>query len=266
MPAYNAEQFIDEAIKSILRQTYKNFELIIIDDCSTDKTLKVIKKFSLLDKRIKFDKNEKNQGIAVSRNKLVKHAKGKYIIWQDADDISITSRIEKQVKFMEHNTCVGICGGFLDCFNSKGKTGIRYYSKSDKHLRNNIFRMSPVAQPCSIIRSKIIKALGKYDITLSSAEDLDMSFRIGSVSKFANIQEVLLKYREHNQSNTYSQLSKQIKDTLNVRWRYRNSIGYSMNVLDLIFIFVSKIMQKFPNIIVISIFKIYKNILYIYQR
>lgn len=266
MPAYNSEKFIGKAIKSILNQTYKNYEFIIIDDCSTDKTLDVIKKYSAKDKRIKFEKNKKNLGIAGNRNRLIELSRGKYIAWQDADDLSIKERIEKEVSFMEKNPSVGICGGFLECFNRKGVSGIRYYSPNDIYLRKHIFRMSPVAQPSSIIRSNVIKELGKYDVSLSSAEDLDMSFRIGSVSKFANLQEIVLKYREHDQSNTFRQLNKQIQDTLTVRWRYRHSIGYRMNAIDLFFVLISKFMQIFPKIFVISIFKIYKNITYEYQK
>ena len=103
MPAYNAEKYISEAIKSILNQTFKDFEFIIIDDGSIDRTWKIIQKYAKKDDRVIALKNEKNLGIAVNRNKLVSMARGKYIIWQDSDDISLPYRIEKQYNFSLFN-------------------------------------------------------------------------------------------------------------------------------------------------------------------
>ena len=102
MPSYNTAQFITESINSVLSQTYKNWELIIVDDCSTDNTDDVIKPF-LEDKRIKFFKNEKNSGAAVSRNYALREAKGKYIAFLDSDDLWFHTKLEKQISFMVMN-------------------------------------------------------------------------------------------------------------------------------------------------------------------
>ena len=102
MPSYNTGKYIEDSIKSVLDQTYKNWELIIVDDCSTDDTEKSIKKY-LKDKRIKFYKNEKNSGAAISRNKALKIAKGRWIAFLDSDDLWDKHKLELQISFMEKN-------------------------------------------------------------------------------------------------------------------------------------------------------------------
>lgn len=102
MPSYNTANYISESINSVINQTYKNWELIIVDDCSTDNTDEIIKKF-LKDERIKYLKNEKNSGAAISRNKALREAKGRWIAFLDSDDLWVPEKLEKQINFMEKN-------------------------------------------------------------------------------------------------------------------------------------------------------------------
>lgn len=102
MPSYNTGRFIRETIESVLAQTYTNWELIIVDDCSTDDTDEVVKEF-LEDERIHYLKNDKNSGAAVSRNRALREAKGKWIAFLDSDDLWLPEKLEKQISFMEAN-------------------------------------------------------------------------------------------------------------------------------------------------------------------
>lgn len=102
MPSYNTAKFISDSINSVLYQTYKNWELIIVDDCSTDNTDEAVKPF-LSDNRIRYLKNEKNSGAAVSRNYALREAKGKWIAFLDSDDLWEKDKLEKQISFMEKN-------------------------------------------------------------------------------------------------------------------------------------------------------------------
>lgn len=102
MPSYNTAKFISETIESVLVQTYTNWELIIVDDCSTDNTDEVVKSF-LSYNRIKYIKNEKNSGAAVSRNRALREAKGKWIAFLDSDDLWLPVKLEKQIAFMKEN-------------------------------------------------------------------------------------------------------------------------------------------------------------------
>ena len=101
MPSYNTGKFIKETINSVLNQTYNNWELIIVDDCSTDDTEEIVN--AIKDNRIKFLKNSTNSGAAISRNKAIKEAKGKWIAFLDSDDLWKKEKIEKQIKFMKKN-------------------------------------------------------------------------------------------------------------------------------------------------------------------
>lgn len=102
MPSYNTANYIGESINSVLSQTYENWELIIVDDCSTDYTDEVVKKF-LNDKRIKYFRNNKNSGAAISRNKALREAKGRWIAFLDSDDLWVPEKLEKQINLMEKN-------------------------------------------------------------------------------------------------------------------------------------------------------------------
>ena len=102
MPSYNTANYIGESINCVISQTYKNWELIIVDDCSIDNTDEIVKKF-LNDKRIKYLKNNQNSGAAISRNKALREAKGRWIAFLDSDDLWVPEKLEKQINFMEKN-------------------------------------------------------------------------------------------------------------------------------------------------------------------
>jgi len=240
-PTYNAERYIKDAINSILLQTLPDFEFIILDDCSTDNTWEIIKQFAEKDNRIIAIENENNLGIAGNRNKGISLAKGKYIVWQDADDISIIGRLEKQYQFMEKNSDVGICGGFLQFFSNNSDSGVRRYAPDDRTLRKKIFRYSPVAQPAAIIRKKCLDEVGKYNLKYPPAEDIDMSFRIGRNYKFANLQEVVIKYRENENSATFTRLKTIEINTMEIRRKHSSHPAYKMSLIDKIYNYLQQI-------------------------
>jgi glycosyltransferase involved in cell wall biosynthesis len=255
IPVYNTEKYVGEAIESILNQTYKNLEILILDDASTDRTPEIVEEYAKKDLRIKVFHNEKNLNIAGNRNKGVNLSRGKYIIWQDADDISAPTRVEKQVKLMEENPEVGICGGYIHSFNEHGLMDTRMYDESDGPLRNNIFKFSPVAQPSAIVRKECFDTLGNYNLSLPAAEDLDFSFRVGTKYKFANVQEVVILYREHQSSNTYSKLRNQINKTLEVRNHYSSGYNYKMTLTDRLAYYATWLVSFLPAEISIPLFK-----------
>lgn len=259
-PVYNGEDFLRDSIESILNQTLKDFEYIIIDDCSNDNTWQIIKKYSKEDERIKIYKNEKNLGIAGNRNRGLSLSNGKYIAWQDADDISFPDRLEKQCSILEKNHQIGIVGGYLLFFDQSGDISIRKYPRSDEQARKVIFRYSPVAQPSAMVRKICFDQVGLYDLKLPPAEDLDMSFRIGAKFKMVNIPQVLVRYRLSGKSATYTQLKKIEKSTLGIRWKnYRLGI-YSMSVFDKIYNLLQLItLYLLPVRTRISLFNLIRN-------
>lgn len=234
-PAYNASAYINEAIESILNQTLNDLEFIIIDDCSTDDTWHIIQQYARRDTRIIAERNPDNLGIAGNRNKGVLLAKSPYIAWQDADDISIPTRLEKQYRFMETHPAVGILGGYLHFFDDKGYSSVRRYCQQDENLRRSIFRYSPVPQPAAMIRRRCFDEVGLYDLNCPPAEDLDMSFRIGMKYQFANLPEVLVHYRENVQSATFTKLKVTETRTITIRRRYARSGQYKITYPDAVY-------------------------------
>lgn len=252
-PVYNAEKYIAETIESILGQTFDDFEFIVIDDQSTDKTRMVVEKYAKQDSRIKLYRNKKNLGIAGNRNRGVSLARGKYIVWQDADDISLPTRLEKQFTFMESNPDVAICGSSLQFFDESGDLSVRRYATDDATLRSTIFRFSPVAQPSAMIRKKSLESVGEYDLKWPPAEDLDMSFRIGARYKLANVPETLVRYREHPNSATFKKLKTMELNTIKIRQKYSVGYGYKMTLADKVY----NILQYVSIFIVPPKFKIW---------
>ena len=259
MPAYNSEKYISEAIESILSQTFKDFEFIIIDDGSSDRTWEIIQEYAKKDERIRCVKNEKNLNVSQTRNKGIDLSRGKYIVWADSDDISLPHRIEKQLNFMETNPDVGLCGSFMEFFGDFEKESVRKYSDKDEILRKLIFRQNPVAQPACIMRIDILKKSGGYP-DLSLSEDLYIFFKMGEISKFSNIQEVLVKYRVHSGSLTNSRLKNMELITIKIRKSFSNSEQYSFNVVDVIYNFIQLVsIYLLPPKLKIKLFSLIRN-------
>lgn len=260
MPAYNAADYISESIESILVQTFKDFIFIILDDASTDNTLEIINRYKRKDKRIKVLKNLSNEYIASCRNILIKNTTTQFIAWQDADDISLPDRLSLQIKYLKNNPSVGIVGGFIEFFDEEGNSSLRKYKEQDQLLRKKIFRYSPVAQPVAMIRRECFDTLGLYNLKYPPAEDIDMSFRIGTKYKFGNIQKVLLKYRVTQTSATYRKLRKMELSTLAVRSKYIFHPSYPLTTIDFLYNLLQFIsVFLIPAKLKISLFKKFRN-------
>ena len=160
MPVYNAEKFLAESISSILKQTYSDFELLILDDGSTDNSLKIIKAYAKEDKRIKILVNKTNQKQAKCRNRLLKNSKTKFIAWMDADDISLEDRLQTQMDFLKQNSKIDAVGVQYSAFGSSGNKPANFtshYSLSDIEIKTNFIFGYDFFFPSSLMRMKKIK-------------------------------------------------------------------------------------------------------------
>lgn len=124
MPTYNCAKFIEESIESVLSQTYKNWELIIVDDCSNDNTEDIVKRYCETDDRIKYLKLDVNSGAAIARNKGIEQARGKYIAFLDSDDLWMDGKLEKQISFMEENNYNFTCTDYMQIDESGKPNGV----------------------------------------------------------------------------------------------------------------------------------------------
>ena len=199
MPVYNAEKFLKPAIESILNQTFSDFELIIIDDNSNDKTADIIKSYN--DNRIKHIVNPNRIGFTNSLNQGLKIAQGDYIARMDADDISDPERFSKEIEFLENNPDIGVCGSWMKIIDENGKI----INKIQLPVGSNVIAWrlyfnNCVAHPSVILRRKVIDRVNYYNSDFVVAEDYDLWNRIIKISKIENIPEYLLKYRIHGKN------------------------------------------------------------------
>lgn len=236
MPAYNAEKYIGEAIESILNQTFNDFEFIIIDDCSTDRTWEIIQQYAKKDGRILSLQNDKNLKLSATLNRGIGLAKGKYIARMDADDWSYPDRLKKQVDFMEEHLEIGISGGTMEvCDVNLVTQGYRQYDLTDAVIRRNIFKYSPFSHPLIILRADVFKedVFGsRIEYNLGFVEDYELYFRIGNLSQFGNLKDVLLKYRVVGTGISESKARRQEQLTLYVRLKAVFEFGYQMRCVD----------------------------------
>jgi len=209
MVVYNGEQFISDSIQSILNQTYSNFELVIVNDGSIDKTGEIINSFE--DSRIKYYENTYNRGQNYSRTIALSHSIGEYIAVMDADDISYDNRLEKQIKFMEEHEDYGLIGSLAGVIDHTGKPlGIsqsKCFPPNETMvylLFRNCFTHSSI-----LFRKEILKKVG-INKNLLLAADYEIIVKVSRFMKVGNINEELVKYRQHDNSELY--LNKDKKD------------------------------------------------------
>jgi len=205
MAAYNTEKYIPLAIQSILNQTYPNFELLVIDDCSTDNTLDEIKKFE--DSRIRLLQNVCNQGVVITRNRALEEAKGEFIAIMDSDDIAAQDRLESLLNEFEAHPEYALIGGHADLIDSAGVlTGRRFTSETDPSLlRYCMLLENNFTHSSVMMRTAVFREFRGYRIPL--AEDYDLFLRISTKYPVANLNKVLLLYRDHTSgiSKKYAQ-------------------------------------------------------------
>ena len=195
MSVYNGEKYLREAIDSILRQTFKNFEFLIVDDGSTDSSADIVRLSD--DPRIRLVQNGENIGLIRSLNKGLKLAKGEYIARMDADDISLPERLEKQVRFLDENIKVGLVSSSINKIDETGKeVGVWKLSSSNDIIKQNLLKgLNQFSHPSSMFRKKCIERVGGYRERFKMAQDYDLWLRVAEEFEVANIEEPLCKYR-----------------------------------------------------------------------
>lgn len=236
MPAYNAEKYLAAAVESILNQNHSDFELIIIDDGSTDSTGKIIQNYAKKDRRVAAVQNE-HQGICPTLNRGVEIAHGQYIARMDADDWSYPQRLARQFNFMESQPKVVICGGQIEICDENLKTlNTRGYPTTDKEIRKKIFRLNPFAHPATMYRTEAARKVGGYNPHLQDVEDYDFYFRLGKLGQFANLSQTVLKLRIHPSSISSQKISRQARLNLYVRLKAMAEYGYKTSWQDKAFL------------------------------
>ena len=227
MPVYNAEPFLQEAIDSILHQTFADFEFIIINDGSTDRSEEIIKSYT--DPRIKYYANGHNLKLIATLNKGFDLAEGKYIARMDADDISLPDRLQQLYNLMESDETIGLCGTWFETFSGdKTVSTSRYGADHSTICFKHLYQIHLSHGTC-MFRTAVLKKHGLYfNPDFSHAEDYELWSRISLVTKLANVQQVLYRVRQHENevSHKYGHIQK--ANSYRVKTKLFETIGVSV--------------------------------------
>lgn len=220
-PIYNTNpSHLREMIESILNQTFTDFEFLILNDSPENKEIEKIVK-SYKDKRIKYFKNDKNMGITPSRNKLMDMACGEYIAVFDHDDISVPSRLEQQVNFLDKNPHIGVVSGWLKFFGNK--TMILKNPEYDNDIKIFMTDDCVIAHTAAMIRKSVLDENNiRYDEYYSPSEDYKLWAQLMPLTHFYNIPNVLVLYRYIDGNTTNTQQDKMVSTSNAIRLELRN--------------------------------------------
>lgn len=210
MPAFNAEKYLKESVDSILNQTYKNWELLIINDGSSDNTEKLISEYVAQDSRIFGLENEGNKGLVFTRNKGLQAAKGKYVANLDSDDIAYPNRLNLQINYLEENPNVVLLGSSCELIDEKGNhLGFEKREIGQNQIKSVLVFSNYFINSTVVIRREKLENLSYAD-NYAPAEDYQLVTQLKDSGELVNLEEVLVKYRLHG--NNISTINKKEQD------------------------------------------------------
>ncbi len=198
MPVYNAEKYLESTINSVLQQTYTNWELLLIDDGSTDNSADICKAYSIIHSNIHYYYQD-NSGACIARNKGIFSTKGKYIALIDSDDIWLTTKLEKQISYMKENPDIDFCYTWSTFINEAGKVLHKgqYHKVKDITFKDLVLNNPPGNGSTPLIKADMLKVVGGFCTTLKGSQDIELWYRLYCLTncKFGGIPEVLCYYR-----------------------------------------------------------------------
>jgi len=201
MPVYNSERYVAEAVESILNQTFRDLEFLIIDDGSTDRSLEILKKYEEQDSRIRLI-SRPNTGYVVALNEMLSLARGNLIARMDADDISYASRFARQFEYLASNRDCVVVGSRVQLIDADGDP-LGTWCEEQTHTEIDQAHLGtgwPMVHPAVMMRRDAVDAVGRYRVEYYSIEDRDLFLRLAEVGRVANLPDTLLKYRKHLRS------------------------------------------------------------------
>lgn len=196
MSVHNGQDFLRDAVDSILQQTFTDIELLVADDASTDATRDILAGYS--DPRVRLFFNESNRGLTRNLNRLIHEARGAYIARMDHDDVSLPHRLARQVAFLDRNPEVGLIGAAAEVINAHGQgIGVVYKPENHGEIVAHFEHSNCIVHPTAMIRRSVLDQVGLYDENYRYAQDYDLWLRICEISRAHNLPEILLRYRVH---------------------------------------------------------------------
>lgn len=217
MPVRNGALFLREALESILAQTFADFELLAIDDGSTDATAELLAEHARRDVRLRVERQDAH-GLTATLNRGIALARGSYIARFDADDVALPQRLEKQVRFLDANPGVAGVGSRFESFGGAGRAlPVEELPCDPARIRALLPERNCISHPTVVLRRDVLLELGGYRPAFAAAEDYDLWLRITDARALANLEEALVRYRVHPGQASVTRLEQQVVSTLAAR-------------------------------------------------
>lgn len=263
IPAHNAQEFLAEAIDSILHQTFSDFELIIVNDGSTDQTGKIAQQYAQQDKRVKVISYRQNKGESAAANLGFLKSKGKYIARMDADDIAHSRRLEKQVRFLDKHPNYIVVGSQAHIINEHNQIiGQKLFPTSHQDIYREYGNLHPMLHPSIMVRKSMIPWTGKLWANQAEPnDDYYTLFHFLKAGKFANLPEKLMLYRMHSNNKSMQNIKKKFINSLRIRAYAFRYLGYRPPVITYAKLLIqSTIVLMLPESVTRGLFFVLKGI------
>ncbi len=223
IPVFNGSSYIEETVYSVKNSLFTDYEVLLIDDGSTDHSKKICRQLEKKYKNVRFYSFAKNKGLGRVLNFALKMARGKYICRINQDDRMLRHRLKTQVDFLEKNPQVVAVGSFIRLFYNKGKTQIIRFLKTDEEIKKIWYIISPFADPSVMYRKDVAIKVGGYKQKFWPADDTQLWYRMGMAGKLANIEKPLVEVRYHSQAASVKYFRQLVRSTYKMHlWANKN--------------------------------------------
>lgn len=269
IPVYNGQKYLRSAIESILGQTFRNFEIIAIDDGSKDHSYQILRALAQTDQRLRIFRNSRNRNIVYTLNRGVKLARGKYIARMDCDDIAVEDRLKIQLRYLRAHPSTVVVGS--NCYTidqNNNFIGYKRFPISDEGIRAMIFLINPMQHPTMMInRSLLPKDFVWYNQSIVHGEDLDLLFRLAKIGPVHNLKKPLLFYRLHLNSKTFMHPKENYLDTKIIRKLAIEKYGYQKPFyLRLVNRIQELMIALLPGIVIYSLYNLIRDLSFLVSQ
>lgn len=259
LPVYNASPFLNDCLNSIKNQSYTNWEVIAVDDGSTDNSLQILDSYAKQDPRIKIIRQKKHKGIAHALNLGIQKSKGQFLARMDADDLMHKNRLKLQIAHLLDNKDVIVVGGQCDLIDQQNKSiGEKNFPLTHKEIVKLMFLRAPLQHPAIMINKEKLPANFVWYFTNKiPAEDLDLYFRLLPYGKLANLPQTVIRYRQHSNSLSLKQPKKTFVTAQKIRWHYLLTTSYNPGLFTIALnLAISPIFSLLPSSMVYPLYSL----------
>lgn len=262
LPVYNSKPYLEDCLESIFAQTFKDFEVIAVDDASTDGSYGILLKYAKRFKNMQVFRNNENKGVSETAKKAIAHSRGDYLARMDADDICAPDRLEKQLKFLRKNKkTVAVGGQCLIIDENNNVIGKKTFPTDFESIYKYIFEFIAVQQPTLMIaRNKLPKNFVYYVDGMNTAEEVELFFKLFLYGQVENLPDIVLMYRRHSNNTSMNNIKKTFMLTLIARIKAIYRYNYKPTTRGIIITFLQALLvMSLPKGVILLIYRILRD-------